>query len=91
MVPSLQFDRSTITVAGGGPITVNVSNRDTGVAHNFAVYTDSTAARALPGAVGNNCAAPCSFSLSFEAPSPGTYFFRCDIHPADMNGAFIVQ
>ncbi len=91
MVVGLQFNRSSLTVAGGGQVTVSVSNQDTGIGHNFAVYTDSNATQAIAGAGSNVCTAPCSFTLSFPAPQPGTYFFRCDVHPADMTGQFIVR
>jgi plastocyanin len=32
-----------------------------------------------------------TIDYKFTAPiTPGTYFFRCDVHPS-MNGSFIVQ
>jgi plastocyanin len=31
-------------------------------------------------------------TYTFDAPTtPGTYFFRCDVHPTTMTGSFIVQ
>jgi plastocyanin len=89
MLPGLRFDRTSVAVPAG-PISITVVNQDTAVAHNFAVYTDSSASRPLAGAGANICTAPCSFVLSFTSP-PGVYYFRCDVHPADMNGAVVVQ
>lgn len=35
---------------------------------------------------------PATTTYTFTAPStPGTYFFRCDVHPTVMTGQFIVQ
>jgi plastocyanin len=30
-------------------------------------------------------------TYTFEAPDPGEYFFRCDVHPVDMTGTFVVR
>jgi plastocyanin len=92
----MAFNQSTITVPAGADVLVNFHNREapgssqvTGIAHNFAVY-DSPAAKTkiFSGEIitGGGDAA-----YRFTAPSlPGTYFFRCDIHPLRMNGTFIV-
>jgi plastocyanin len=90
MLPGIQFDKSILTVAAGAAITINVVNQDTAVAHNFAVYRDAGAASPVAGAGANVCAGPCSFTLTFAAQA-GTYFFRCDVHPADMRGQLIVR
>ena len=62
---------------------------DAGVPHNFAVYTDATASTAIfTGAV---VTGPTTTTYTFTAPStPGSYFFRCDVHPTIMTGQFIV-
>ena len=78
-----------ITVPAGSAVTVNFNNMDSGVPHNFAVYTDATASTAIfTGAV---VTGPTTTTYTFTAPStPGTYFFRCDLHPTLMTGQFIV-
>jgi hypothetical protein len=57
--------------------------------HNVSIYTDSTAAEevffgdlAYPGE-----------STTYDVPAlpPQLYFFRCDVHPADMTGVLLVR
>jgi plastocyanin len=92
MVPSIRFDKDTLTVKSGATVTINVTNQDEGTPHSFSVYTDSSATQPLAeGSVGDVCTGPCSYSLTFVAPEPGVYFFRCDVHPTQMNGTFIVE
>ena len=82
------FSTETITVPAGAEVTVEFDNRDDGVPHNVAVYTDSSASDAI--FVGEIVMGPTRPTYTFTAPeTPGNYFFRCDVHPA-MHGAFIV-
>ncbi|MDV2481167.1 hypothetical protein F8E02_03910 [Methanoculleus sp. Wushi-C6] len=86
---SYAFSTGTITVSAGAEVTVEFENRDDGVPHNLAVYTDSSAAEAI--FVGEVITGPARATYTFTAPAgPGTYFFRCDVHPS-MNGAFVVE
>jgi hypothetical protein len=59
------------------------------VPHDFPLYTDSSASTTLfQGAPVSGSA---KTTYSFIAPgSPGSIFFRFNIHPAIMTGAFIV-
>ncbi|MDK2916162.1 MAG: hypothetical protein PWR25_719 [Euryarchaeota archaeon] len=87
---NIAFDTSTITVPAGAEVTVNFNNMDDGTPHNFAVYTDSSAAEEI--FVGDTITGPDTTTYTFTAPEePGTYFFRCDVHPQQMTGDFIVQ
>jgi plastocyanin len=87
---NLAFSLQTITVAAGNEIMINFSNQDSGVPHNFAVYTDSTASKAI--FVGQIITGPDTTTYAFTAPTkPGSYFFRCDVHPTMMTGTFVVQ
>ena len=89
VVQGIAFDLSTITVPAGANVTVNFDNRDTYLLHNFAVYTDVSAT--TPIFVGQIVNGPAMITYQFTAPTtPGTYFFRCDVHPT-MTGSFIVQ
>lgn len=88
---NVAFNMKTITVKAGASITINFNNKDSGVSHNFSLYTDSSA---TPTALfqGKIIIGPATTTYTFIAPStPGTYFFRCDIHPTMMTGSFIVQ
>jgi plastocyanin len=85
---NIAFDLKTINVPAGSVVTINFVNKDT-VPHNFALYTDSSANTPLfVGKVINKG----QITYNFNAPdAPGSYFFRCDVHPLAMVGTFIVQ
>jgi outer membrane protein assembly factor BamB/plastocyanin len=87
---NIAFNTSTITVPAGAHVTIYFSNKDQGISHNFAVYNDPSAlTRIFSGEVIQGVA---STVYKFTAPSkPGTYFFRCDVHPNTMTGQFIVK
>jgi len=87
---NMAFDMSTITVPIGAKVTINFNNKDNGIPHNFAVYTDSSAATSI--FKGSNITGVASTTYTFTAPTTaGTYFFRCDVHPTSMTGKFVVQ
>jgi plastocyanin len=93
----MAFNVSTITVPAGASVIVNFHNREppgssqvTGIAHNFALY--DTPAAAIMIFSGEIITGGGDAVYRFTAPAiPGTYFFRCDVHPALMNGQFVVQ
>jgi plastocyanin len=80
------FDRSCYAVRSGQPFTIDFDNKDI-FAHNFAIYTDSTASKALlkPTPVANSMTVYHGTALH-----SGTYYFQCDIH-TNMHGTFIVK
>jgi plastocyanin len=86
---NMAFDKKTITVAAGASVTMNFENQDS-APHNFALYTNSGASQSI--FVGQVIAGPKTITYTFTAPSvPGTYFFRCDVHPTAMTGSFVVN
>lgn len=86
----MAFNTSTITVPTGAMVTMDFNNMDSGIPHNFAAYTDSSASKSI--FVGQVITGPKTTTYTFTAPSaPGTYFFRCDVHPTTMTGQFIVK
>jgi plastocyanin len=84
------FNLKTITANAGQEVTVTLDNQDTGVIHNIGFYTDRSASQVIQdGALLTGAATE---QITFTAPAaPGTYYFRCDVHPDQMNGAFVVQ
>ena len=87
---NMQFDTDIIVAPAGATVTVAFDNRDAGVQHNLAVYTDASAS--TPIFIGQVITGPKTATYTFNAPStPGTYFFRCDPHPTQMTGSFVVQ
>ena len=81
----MAFDIRTITVPAGAYVTVHFTNSDSGIPHNVAFYDSSRAQTVLfQGAVITGRE---TIDYTFFAPeTPGTYFFRCDVHPALMTG-----
>jgi len=90
-VPTFKFDQGELTAKADGQITVKFTNEDPGVPHNWAVYTDDSAGEAISGANEGICTGPCSEEITFDLPAPGQYYFRCDVHPTQMEGTFIVE
>lgn len=69
-----------ITVPAGSAVTVGFDNTDRGVPHNTAILTDSSAMTNIFR--GQKGTGPTTTTHTFSAPSqPGTYYFRCDVHP----------
>ncbi|HEX5370163.1 MAG TPA: cupredoxin domain-containing protein [Dehalococcoidia bacterium] len=87
---NVTFDKKALSATAGQPVTVQFSNDDTGVPHNFAVYTDKGASQKIFS--GELTTGPETINYTFTAPStPGNYYFRCDVHPDQMNGSFTVK
>ena len=86
----MAFDKSTITVPAGAQVTINFRNDDSGIPHNFAAYTTSAAQEEI--FKGQIIDGGTSTTYQFTAPTtPGSYFFRCDVHPIEMTGTLVVQ
>jgi Copper binding proteins, plastocyanin/azurin family. len=86
---NVAFDTNCLAVAAGKPFKIVLDNQDAGVPHNVAIYTDSSASTAL--FTGDLVTGPKSFTYKVAALDPGTYVFRCDVHPTTMTGTFIVK
>jgi outer membrane protein assembly factor BamB/plastocyanin len=86
---NIAYNRSTITVPAGANVTVNFDNQDASIPHNFAVYETPAAEKVIFR--GDIITGPAKTTYNFTAPDkPGTYFFRCDVHPSIMTGQFVV-
>ncbi len=82
------FDKSSITVPAGATVAIVFDNKDT-IFHNFALYETSAAANSI--FVGELISKK-KITYTFTAPTtPGTYFFRCDVHLFLITGDFIVN
>jgi len=86
----MAFDTSTITVSAGAHLTITFINNDSGIPHNIAFYTSPSATTVIYK--GKTTTGVATITYTFDAPTtPGTHFFRCDVHPNTMTGEFIVQ
>jgi len=87
---NLAYDKRTIAASPGVDMTVVLDNQDSGVLHNIAFYTNRSAGTKIY--IGELTAGPGKLTENFKAPSsPGNYFFRCDAHPDQMTGTFVVK
>ena len=82
------FNPRQLTVPAGGQVSIRFTNSDAQVPHNFAVYEDQSARREIFR--GETFPGPATRNLTFKAPPPGRYFFRCDVHPTTMTGTLVV-
>jgi plastocyanin len=77
------FDTASLTVPAGERFMMLFANEDDGVQHNVAIYTDDSAQESL--FVGDLITGPASVRYDVPALDAGSYYFRCDVHPA-MDG-----
>jgi plastocyanin len=89
LAKDLAFDKRTLEVPAGAEVTIRFDNADPGILHNFALYTNQEAQEEV--FVGDLTTGPVKVDFTFPAPAPGSYFFRCDVHPDQMTGTFIVR
>ncbi len=75
--------------AAAGEITIEFNHRDDGVAHNFAVYPSEDELDSPIAATAIETG-PTQQELRLTL-EPGEYFYRCDVHPAQMTGTLVVR
>lgn len=84
----LKFDKDKFTVPAGSQVTLTFVNEEA-VPHDFALFENEDAENEL---FRGDMVTDDTIVYEFEAPTePGTYFFRCNVHPTDMVGDFIVE
>jgi plastocyanin len=84
-----KFDESRLVVPANTEVTVVFENRDAGVLHNFAVYRTQQATDVVYR--GDLVSGTGTREEIFLSPGPGSYFFRCDVHPDTMTGSFVAR
>lgn len=81
---NLAFFPQTIAVSSSQTVTISFVNEDASVAHDVVFRAPGAGKGAL-------CTGPCSYTLTFTAPAPGTYRFVCTVHESvDMQGTLTV-
>jgi plastocyanin len=84
------FAQTELAAPAGEPFTIRFDNREAGVPHNVAVYEQADfSGQALAATTPE--AGPVTQDLEVPALDPGTYYFRCDVHPATMTGTLEVR
>jgi plastocyanin len=80
------FDPAEITVPAGEPVTFNFTNADS-FPHTFTLYLDEGFTQALAG----GSATEASPEITVAFADPGDYYFRCEIHPTQMQGELTAE
>jgi plastocyanin len=85
---NIAFDKKDLSFQAGAPATIHFKNDDSGTPHNVAVYTGPDATTVVFR--GEIVTGSTTTDYKFDAPGPGTYFFRCDVH-TNMTGTVTVR
>ncbi len=89
---NLSFDTAKIELVAGAATTLTFENKDAGVQHNLAIYSDDPTQ--VPNAEvlfqGEWVTGPATVEYRIPPLQAGTYFFRCDVHPS-MKGTVEVK
>lgn len=90
---NILFDVDEIQAEADGQVIITFDNRDQAVPHNWAFYESEEAANSGADAIAGSPIepGPLAQTIVFDAPEPGTYFFRCDVHPTTMTGTLEVE
>ncbi len=84
----IAWDKSCIGVAAGKPWKLDLENKDSGIAHNFAIY--DTSSRKHRYYLSPNVTGPAKKTFTVPALQAGKYYFQCNIHGPAMSGTLIV-
>lgn len=82
------FDTDCLAAPADQPFEIDFNNQDQAVPHNVAIYTDSSAAEVL--FQGETFVGPDERIYQVDPLQAGDFFFRCDVHPTEMTGTFVV-
>jgi hypothetical protein len=82
------FDTRCLAAPADQRFEILFRNEDEGLPHNVAIYTDSSASESL--FIGETFPGPDDRTYQVDPVEVGDYFFRCDVHPTQMTGTFVV-
>jgi len=83
-----KFDKDCMAVPADQGFTIELDNKDLGIAHNVSIYDTSSGKKALYK--GQFVYGPGTITYTVPAQAKGTYEFTCDRHAEKMLGTFIV-
>jgi plastocyanin len=83
---NVAFSTDCLAANANEPFTIDFDDKDDGVPHNVDILSSGQSLFKGQIITGSN-------SVTYHVPGlkPGTYDFRCDVHPDSMNGTFIVR
>ncbi len=77
----IRFQQTELTVDAGAQVTLTFDNQDA-ASHNVDIVGVART---------DIFAGPGQATITFTAPPPGTYAYRCDVHPGAMQGTLVVR
>jgi cytochrome c oxidase subunit 2 len=84
----IQWDKTCIAAVAGQPIKITIINKDAGIAHNFAIWVNSSLKKRLFQT--GNMSGPATKTYTAPALPAGKYYFQCDVHGPAMSGTLII-
>jgi len=86
---NLAYDPTSISLPANQASTITFDNQDGGVPHNISIWTDDSYS-GDPLFTGPLVTGVATQDYAIPALPPGTYAFRCDVHPTTMSGTVTV-
>ncbi|MEO7666315.1 MAG: cupredoxin domain-containing protein [Dehalococcoidia bacterium] len=87
VIEGLSYEPSEFTIAAGEESTIQIQNVDARD-HTFTLYTDEEFTEAQGNGITLSEGDTVSLIDTFDA---GTYYFRCEFHPTQMQGSFTAE
>lgn len=88
----LAFEQTCLAAPADQAFTIEFDNQDAGTAHNIHIFSADPArdpnARSL--FAGDLVTGPATATYEVSPLPAGRYFFRCDVHPTQMMGGFVL-
>lgn len=84
------FAPTALTATAGEAVIITLTNRGA-APHTMTVYEDAAYATAVAGADTERVAGGASGGITVTFADAKTYFFRCEVHPAQMEGTIVVS
>jgi len=81
----IAFDQASLTVPAGEPFGIDFDNRDAEIQHNVQIF-DNPEFTGSPLFEGDLVTGPDRATYEVDPLDPGTYYFNCVVHPAQMQG-----
>jgi plastocyanin len=85
---NISWNKKCLSITAGKPFQVTIDNQDAGIAHNFAVWANSSLTHRF--FVTKNVTGVSTKTFTLPALPAGRYYFQCDIHGPAMSGTLIV-
>ena len=85
---NIAFDSGNLCAPANQAFTIAFDNMDAGTQHNIEIFKDQAMTQSV--FKGDIVTGPASVDYSVPSLAAGTYHFRCDIHPTQMQGVLII-